>query len=74
MKCMICKNGDTAPGVATVTMERDRSLVVIRKVPAEVCQECGEYYLDKRAAERVLAIGEEAARRNVETEIIAYAA
>ena len=74
MKCMICKHGETAPGTATITLERGGSLVVIRDVPADVCQDCGEYYLDTSTTERVLAVAEEAVRRNVETEIVRFAA
>ena len=74
MRCVICKHGDTTPGHATVTVERHACLVVIKDVPAEVCQDCGEYYLDKVATDRVLGIAEEAAGRKVETEIVRYAA
>ncbi|MFB2968809.1 type II toxin-antitoxin system MqsA family antitoxin [Aerosakkonema sp. BLCC-F183] len=45
MKCLTSKNGQTKPGLVTVTLERDESIVIIKKVPAEVCDNCGEYYL-----------------------------
>ncbi|MFB2917146.1 type II toxin-antitoxin system MqsA family antitoxin [Aerosakkonema funiforme] len=45
MKCVTCKHGETKPGLVTVTLERDESIVIIKKVPAEVCDNCGEYYL-----------------------------
>ena len=74
MKCTICKHGETAPGQATVTLERDASLVVVRQVPAEVCQDCGEYYLDAGTTRRVLAMAEAAADRRVEVEVTRFAA
>ncbi len=37
MKCLICKQGETRPGLATVTLERDGATLVIRGVPARVC-------------------------------------
>lgn len=37
MKCVICKHGETKSGLVTVTLERDESIVVIKKVPASVC-------------------------------------
>ena len=74
MKCVICKKGDTAPGHATVTLERAGTLSVIRNVPADVCQECGEYYLSADTSTRVLAQAESAAKRLVEVEVAPFAA
>ena len=48
MKCVICKNGETRDGAATVTLERGGATVVVKEVPAEVCGNCGEYYLIAR--------------------------
>ena len=74
MKCTICKTGHTHPGITTVTLQRDNMVVVIRDVPAEVCEDCGEYYLSETVARRVYADAEETARRRVEVEIQRYAA
>ena len=74
MKCTICKTGHTRPGTATVTLQRDNTVLVIRDVPAEICEDCGEHYLSEPIARRVYADAEETARRNVEVEIQRYAA
>ena len=74
MQCTICKNGQTHPGATTVTLQRDNTVVVIRDVPAEICENCGEYYLDASTASRVYADADETARRHVEVEIHRYAA
>ena len=50
MKCLICKHGDTAPGEVTVTAQRGACTIVIKSVPAEVCGNCGEYYLSEVTA------------------------
>jgi YgiT-type zinc finger domain-containing protein len=47
MKCIICKNGETKPGNATVTLEREGTTLVIKGVPADVCANCGEEYVDE---------------------------
>lgn len=47
MKCVNCKSGHTCAGTATVTLQRQQTVVVIKDVPAQVCQDCGEYYLDE---------------------------
>ncbi|MCL5980481.1 type II toxin-antitoxin system MqsA family antitoxin [Thiomonas sp.] len=74
MKCVICRHGDTRPGTVTVTLERGDTVVVIKDVPAEVCQQCGEYYLDKATTARVMRMAEEAVQRHAEVEILRYAA
>ncbi len=74
MKCSLCKTGETHPGKTTVTLERDGSVVVIRDVPAEICEDCGEYYLDEATTRRVYMAAEQACSRHVEVEIQRYAA
>lgn len=74
MKCVTCKHGETQPGKVTVTLQRGESVVVIKEVPAEVCRQCGEYYLDDRTTARVMAMAEEAVKHRAEVEILRYAA
>ncbi len=74
MTCLICKHGQTAPGRVTVTLERGTTVVVIRDVPAEVCDDCGEYYLAEDVTGRVLGSAEDAVRKHAEIEVLRYAA
>lgn len=74
MKCVICKQGETQPGMTTVTLTRGEVTVVIKRVPADICENCGEYYLSDETSERVLAMAEEAVKHNQEVEVIQYAA
>jgi len=74
MHCTICKNGETRPGTATVTLERGGSTIIIRDVPASVCGNCGEYYLSEDVTARVMEMAEEAVKRNAIIEILNYAA
>jgi hypothetical protein len=48
--------------------------VIIREVPAAICQNCGEYYLDEDVATTVFRQGEDAVQRHAEVEILRYAA
>jgi YgiT-type zinc finger domain-containing protein len=73
MRCVICKHGETKPGLVTVTLERDESIIVIKRVPAEVCDNCGEYYLSDPITEQVLQKAEVAVNNGAEVEIIRYA-
>jgi YgiT-type zinc finger domain-containing protein len=74
MKCVICKHGETKPGLVTVTLERDESIIVLKKVPAEICDNCGEYYLSDVVTKQVLEKAESAINNGAELEIIRYAA
>ncbi|MFH1112414.1 MAG: type II toxin-antitoxin system MqsA family antitoxin [Pseudomonadota bacterium] len=74
MKCVICKHGETRLGTTTVTLERGKTIVIIKDVPAEICVNCGEYYLDELTTDRVLSMAEEAVKRNAEIEVVRFAA
>ena len=66
MSCLICKTGETNPGTTTVTLERDNTVVVIKDVPAQVCDNCGEYYLSEDVSTRIYSLAEDAVKRKVE--------
>jgi len=74
MKCVICKTGETRPGTATVTLHRGETTVVVKGVAAEVCDTCGEYYLDDAVAHNLYAQAAEAFHRRAEVEILRYPA
>jgi YgiT-type zinc finger domain-containing protein len=74
MKCVICKNGSTRMGTATVTLDRGTTTVVIKEVPAEVCGNCGEYYLPEDVTAQVEDLAEQAVRHGAEVEVLRYAA
>lgn len=74
MTCVICRTGRTEPGATTVTLQRENTVVVIKDVPAEICQDCKEYYLAEPEAQKVNVLAEEATQRNAELEILHYAA
>jgi YgiT-type zinc finger domain-containing protein len=74
MKCVLCKHGETHPGQATVTLQRGATTVILKGVPADVCQNCGEYYLSDEVAGQVLERAEAAVNSGAEVEILRYAA
>jgi YgiT-type zinc finger domain-containing protein len=74
MECVICKNGTTQPGLATVTLENNKSVVVIKDVPAQICNNCGHYYLTDDYADKVLHIAQETATKGVEIEVTRFKA
>ncbi len=74
MKCMICRQGDTCLGTTTVMLQRGVTTVVIKDVPAAICENCGEYYLDAATSERALALAEQSVRHGAEIEVLRFAA
>ena len=69
MKCVICKQGETRPGTATLVLERGGLTFVLKNVPAEVCDNCGEEYVGEDAATAALRAAERAADEGVTVEI-----
>ena len=72
--CVLCRNGTVAPGLVTLTVQRGRTTVILKDVPADVCPNCGEYYLSSETTAVVLARADAAARNGAEVEIAAFAA
>lgn len=68
MNCPICKFGEMNDGFTQVVLTRKTSTVIFRNVPAKICDNCGEYYLDEQTAaelykraENCFALGQEVA-------------
>ena len=74
MKCVICKVEETQLGKTTVTLERGGTTLVFKGVPAQVCPNCGEAYVDEEIAKRLLGIAEEAASSGVQVDIREFVA
>lgn len=69
MNCVICKRGETRPGLATVTLERGETTIVFKSVPAQVCSTCDEQYLDEALTTELLARAEEAVSNGVQVDV-----
>lgn len=74
MTCVICKHGQTTPGRATVPLTRGNAVVILRNVPADICDNCGEYFLDEATTSAVLKLAEDSIRRGAEVEVVRFAA
>ena len=74
MQCSLCRHGNTSSGTVTVTLQRGAAIIIIKSVPAEVCENCGEYYLDEATSRRVMEMAEKALKNNAEVGILSYAA
>ena len=74
MKCVICKFGKMEEGLVTVTLDREKSIVVVKNVPAKVCDNCGDYTLTEEVTRKLIQIAEQAVEKNAEIEVLQYAA
>lgn len=74
MICTICKVGEMKPGRVTVTLQRNESVIIIKNVPAFVCENCGEYTLEESVTAEIMQLAERAVANNAEIEVLQYAA
>ena len=74
MICPIRRHGETQPGTTTVTLERGALTFVAKHVPAMVCANVGEAYLDSSTTEQVMRMAEEAAASGGQVDVRAFRA
>ena len=74
MSCTLCRHGKTKAGFVTVTLQRGATTIILKTVPAEVCDNCGEYYLAADVTVQVMERAEAAVRNGAEVEIVRFAA
>ena len=74
MKCAICRNGTTTDGYITTVLERDQTTVVFKKVPAQICNNCGEEYVSAEVNEALLNQAHAEWERGITLEMLDFAA
>ena len=74
MKCVLCKHGTTYTGSVNVTLKRDNCIIVLKDVPADIYENCGEYYISQSTTAAVLDRAGRSVDRNAEVEILRFAA
>jgi len=74
VKCVVCKQGETCSGHTTVTLQRGVCTVIVKEVPADVCENCGEYYLSEEVSAQLEKRADDAAKSGGEVKILSYAA
>jgi YgiT-type zinc finger domain-containing protein len=69
---MICKHGSTRKGTTTVTLEKGMTTIVFKEVPADICDNCGEAYVDDATTSDLLHKAQEIVQRGVEIDVRKY--
>ncbi|MEJ6981640.1 type II toxin-antitoxin system MqsA family antitoxin [Pedobacter sp. P351] len=70
MDCALCKNGTIQKGNVTVTLEKGSAIILIKDVPAEVCTNCGHYYLSEEMTKIIMEKGKEAISKGAVFEVM----
>jgi hypothetical protein len=55
-------------------LERGDTVLVVRRVPANVCENCGEAYIDANAFDRLQSMLDDASGSRIQVEVREYAA
>ena len=74
MKCAICRHGTPTDGYTTLVLERNQTTVVFKKVPAQICNNCGEEYVSAEVNEALLSQAYAEWGRGVTLEMLDFAA
>ena len=59
MTCVICKNKKMKRGTTVLPIERGKAVLLVTDIPARICANCGEPYIDERTAKQVEALATE---------------
>lgn len=70
MKCVICKTGVTAPGIKSFMLEQNDSIIIVKGVPAQVCNQCGEAYFDAKTTKELYEKATASLQNGAELEVI----
>jgi YgiT-type zinc finger domain-containing protein len=67
--CALC-GGQKVFGYTTTTVDLGSSLIVIRQVPAQICELCGEEWLNQETAQLIEHLAQEAQTQQRQVEIV----
>ena len=71
MNCGLCK-GNLTQGKANHIVDLKEGIIIIKDVPANICKQCGEYYVDTKIAMVLESIVDEVRKNKAEVLIINY--
>ncbi len=58
----------------TITLEKNGTTLVIKNVPAEICDNCGERYMNEQVTGQLLREARQAVEKGIELEVRSFAA
>ena len=72
MNCIICRQAEIIEELTSVTFERDEYRLVVNNVPARVCTNCAEAYVEEDVAIRLLSEAENLSAQGMMDDVIEY--
>ena len=73
MKCVICNQAETLPGLTSLVLERGEMSLTVNNIPALVCPICGEAYADEAVTVNLLHHAEKMSRAGTKVETWEFA-
>ncbi len=70
MSCVICRSGITVEGTKSFMLEQGDSIVIVKGVPAQICNQCGEAYFDAKTTKALYAQAQVSFKNGAELEVI----
>lgn len=74
MTCPICRTGILKAGTAHKVLTRDEMTLVIKDVPAQICDTCGERFFDAHITQELLKLARDARAAGVVVDVRHYLA
>ena len=74
MKCLLCNEAETLPGLTSILLEREEAALTFHNVPAQICPYCGESYADESVTAHLLKKAEALTNAGAKVEMIEYTA
>ena len=71
MDCFMCK-GTLQEKKVNYVVDLENTIIIIKKVPAKVCMQCGEQYFDDEIAENIEKIVNQLKELSAEVTIVNY--
>jgi YgiT-type zinc finger domain-containing protein len=69
--CPLC-GGKLNEGLANLPFIEESRVLVVKEVPAEICEECGEAYLTGKVVDKIQAIFEHQKEVKAEVSVVHY--
>lgn len=71
MNCILCKANLTKGNVNHI-VDLGEGIIIIKNVPANICEQCGEYFLDTKIALKLESLVDEIKKNKAEVFIVNY--
>jgi YgiT-type zinc finger domain-containing protein len=61
----VCKNGETKQGKSVITLTKGKFVFTFNNVPAQICHDCGEEYINEDTTKLILQTAKESFNKGV---------